>query len=336
MTTVYLHVGMPKCASSTIQGYFHTHDKRNAKSGFVYPRAGRSTGGYHNHEPIVRMSPDEIKEFGAKLKAEARNADYVFISCEPFVNSKWDRPVTRHIIQELNETFDSANVRLVFLFRNHFTFVESAFAQFLKGGLYRVNHRKFFRKTAGDIESYCAFFRKTNGFDFFDYAHVIDEFRKYCDDENKVDVFSIEKADLETGDILHELCRKFALVPPPERRVKNARFPGKALLALAYSIERYGFRRTRPFRKDVAEHFASAVDGFAPTLHISGKLAEVVAARQRADAEYFKREFRSEFSALFQPRFETPFLGEPPGGIQLTDEDRAWLDAYFEQRLAQT
>jgi len=170
MTTVYLHVGMPKCASSTIQGYFNRNDQRNRNAGFVYPVAGRSTSGFFNHEPINHMNPDEIENLVQEIKVEAEGAETVFISSEDFVHAHWDSPVIANLIEQLNNTFCAKNVRLLFLFRNHFSFIESAFAQFLKGGLYRVNHGKFHRKTAGDVESYCSIFRETNGFDFFDYA----------------------------------------------------------------------------------------------------------------------------------------------------------------------
>lgn len=329
MTTVYLHVGMPKCASSTVQGYFNKNDNRNRKAGFVYPVAGRSTGGYFNHEPIVHMSPEEIVELVDKIKVEAEGADVVFISAEAFVNAYWDQPVTANLIAQLNATFGAANVRLMFLFRNHFGFVESAFAQFLKGGLYRVNHGKFYRKTEGNIADYCKSFRKANGFDFFDYARVIEEFRKHCDPENQIEVLSIERSDLETGDILEELCKKFGLVPPTGKKVKNARFPVKALLGLAYAIKQNGFRNVRPMRKGVANRFVDSVDGFSSMTHIHGDFAKKVAARQRADAKFFKEELGCDFPAMFEPRLEPPFPADPDNEIRLSNEDRAWLDGYF-------
>jgi len=333
MTTVYLHVGMPKCASSTIQGYFHKNDQRNRKAGFVYPVAGRSTGGYFNHEPVVHLNEDEIGDLVEEIKIEAEGADTVFISAEAFVNAYWDRPVTANLIRDLNKTFGASNVRLMFLFRNHFSFVESAFAQFLKGGLYRVNHGKFYRKTDGNIEDYCAAFREANGFDFFDYGRVIEEFRKHFDADNRIEVFSIERGDLETGDILDELCKKFSLAAPSGKKVRNARFPAKALLGLAYGIEQHGFRKVRPVRKGIAKRFEGAADGFSPMLHIHGDLAEAVAERQRVDAEYFKNELGCEFPALFKPRLAPPFSDDPKGEIRLTAEDRAWLDGYFSQLL---
>jgi hypothetical protein len=329
MTTVYLHVGMPKCASSTVQGYFNKNDARNRKAGFVYPVAGRSTSGYFNHEPIVHMDKDEVVALVEKIRDEAEGAEVVFISAEAFVNAYWDRPVTANLIEQLNATFGAANVRLLFLFRNHFSFIESAFAQFLKGGLYRVNHGKFYRKTAGDVESYCKSFRKANGFDFYDYTRVIEEFRKHCQPDNKIEVLSIERSDLETGDILGELCKKFDLVPPSGKKVNNARFPVKALLGLAYAIEKHGFRSVRPIRKGVAIRFADAVDGYSSKLHIHGDFAKAVADRQRADNAYFETVLECDCPALFKPRLEPPFPVSAENEVALSAEDRAWLDGYF-------
>lgn len=329
MTTVYLHVGMPKCASSTVQGYFNKNDARNREAGFVYPVAGRSTSGYFNHEPIVHLEKDEIVELVGKIREEAEGAKVVFISAEAFVNAYWDRPVTATLIDQLNATFGAANVRLLFLFRNHFSFIESAFAQFHKGGLYRVSHGKFYNSTDGGIESYCKSFREANGFDFYDYARVIEEFRKHCQPENKIEVLSIERSDLETGDILGELCQKFDLVPPSGKKVNNARFPVKALLGLAYAIERHGFRNVRPIRKGVASRFADAVDGYSSKLHIHGDFAGEVAERQRADAEYFKTVLGCDCPALFEPRLDPPFPVSVENEVTLSGEDRAWLDGFF-------
>ena len=329
MTTVYLHVGMPKCASSTIQGYFHRYDNRNRGAGFVYPKAGRSTGGYFNHEPIVHLNPEEIASLVQEIKAEAEGAKTVFISAEAFVNAYWDQPVTGNVIDELNKTFGAENVRLLFLFRNHFSFIESAFAQFLKGGLYRVHHGKFFRKTDGKIEDYCKVFRKANGFDFFDYARVIEAFRGFCQPENQIEVLSIERGDLETGDILNELCKKFDLAPPKDTAVKNARFPVKALLGLAYGIKQHGFRKIPPLRKGVADRFADAPDGFSSMLHIHGDFAETIAKRQRADAKYFKTKLGCDFPVMFTPKPVPQVPEDPKDEIQLTSEEMAWLDGYL-------
>ena len=332
MPTIYLHVGMPKCASTSIQGYFHRFDRRNREAGFVYPVAGRSTSGYFSHLPIVQADPDSLGDLVECIKAEAEGAETVFISSEEFANAYWDRPVIGALMRELNSVFGARNVRLLFLFRDHFSFIESCFAQFLKGGLYRVDHTEFFETTAGDIESYCNAFRGANGFDFFDYAYVVEAFRQQCDRQNAVEVYSIEPEDLATGDILAELCRRFSLVPPVNRNVKNTRFPVKALLALAYGIRTYGFGNILPRRKGVVDHFAGTGDGFTRVLNVHGGFAEAVAARQRADAVYFRRTSGVDFPALFQPRLDPPFSGDQPGEAVLTGEDLAWLDAHFAGR----
>ena len=329
MTQVYLHVGMPKCASSTVQGYFHRFDRRNAKSGFLYPLTGRSDRGYFSHAPIVRMASDELRGLVHKIKIEAAGAEVVFISSEQFANAYWDRPITADFIRELNLAFGARNVRLLFLFRNHYSFVESAFAQFLKGGLYRVDHRDFFGSTPGDVESYCNHFRDTNGFHFFDFAQVITEFRTHCEPGNEVEVFSIERDDLETGDILEELCRRFGLVPPKRKKLNNPRFPVTALLGLAYGIEKYGFQTVHPKRKGVANRYSDAVDGFSPVLHVHGDFAKTIASIQRADSAFFSQEFGMKSSALFLPRLDPPYSEDLQAQARLTDDDRAWLEAHF-------
>ena len=51
--------------------------------------------------------------------------------------------MTRKLIRGLNERFGAKNVSFLFIIRNHISFIESAYAQFLKGGLFRVADTEF-------------------------------------------------------------------------------------------------------------------------------------------------------------------------------------------------
>ena len=43
-----LHIGLEKTGTTSIQYFLQTHEQRFIKHGFLYPRAGRISGGHHN------------------------------------------------------------------------------------------------------------------------------------------------------------------------------------------------------------------------------------------------------------------------------------------------
>ncbi len=290
MTSVHLHVGMPKCASSTVQSYFHSHDARHRSEGLCYPQTCRTTGGYFNHLPLHSLPPEEL---GPAVDAIAREAegdgcDRILVSSEGFTNALWGSSITTAVIAALNATFGEQNVHVVMLFRNHFSFVESAYAQFLKGGLFGVHPARLMHSGDSGISGYAAQFRRNNGFDFFSYADFIERFRGHAP-RNPIELYSCESADNDGKDITEVLSGRLGVSYGQAPAFSNTRFSDTALLLLRHSIQAHGVTRTRERREIIAGLFPSGEKEFSEILHVGGPLFDRVQEASDRDRGYFQR-----------------------------------------------
>ncbi|NVO28941.1 hypothetical protein HJ526_16035 [Donghicola sp. C2-DW-16] len=178
MTKVILHVGMPKCASSSIQAHFADHYDAYVSLGLLYPAAGRETTGYRSHRPLHHASIAEFPVIIEQIAAEARskNCENILLSSEELGNAVVKNSEIADLIKALQAQFGASNVEVLFLIRNHASFVASSFAQFIKAGLFRVSENLFFRHPEPSINAYAECFRAQNGFDFFDFHEFFQRF----------------------------------------------------------------------------------------------------------------------------------------------------------------
>ena len=322
MTHVFFHVGMPKCASSTVQAYFNKYDFDNRKHGVCYPGEYRSQGGYFSHEPLARISPNQIEPALDKISEEAQSAATIFLSSEEFVNSRWDHDVTRKLIRGLNERFGAKNVSFLFIIRNHISFIESAYAQFLKGGLFRVDAKRLFKETEGAVSNYCNFFREKNGFDFFSFSHFIKHFLSLSGNKNKPLVLSTEKADNEQGDVLITLCELLKLPVQSFPMPRNKRFSSRALLALRMALQEFPVKEVRQHRRIIQNRFADCAEGFSPILHVDSKLQAQVSSIQIQDKKYLQQISKSDFPGVFK---EINLMHKKEEEIYLCEEDKLFI-----------
>lgn len=289
MTTVYLHIGMPKCASSALQSFMSVNESRHRSEGLCYPVSYRETTGYFSHRPLHRLELDEVPAAISMIAAEAANHDCqkIFISSEEFINSQWDKEITGRIIASLNAHFGASNVRIMMLFRNHFSFAESVYAQFLKGGMFRYPNTAFMQPSDNGISSYALHFRRRNGFDFFSYVDFIERIKLYAP-HNPFDLISIERTDWNGKDIIDTLCSKLNVSRVEARPVSNERYSEMALCLLYYSRKTYGFPRVRARCNIIADLFPATGDKiFSKLLHVSGPLFDQLVAASERDQRYF-------------------------------------------------
>lgn len=299
MKTVYLHVGMPKCASSTLQSFFHCNDTLHRSEGLCYPLSYREKAGYFSHRPLHHLSLSEVAGAVDEIADEAADAscDRILISSEEFVNSLWDRDITGYIIDALNARFGLKNVRILVLFRNPFPFAESVFAQFLKGGMFRTPE-SFLKSRSNGIIGFSTDFRVRNGFDFFSYTAFVERLRFYAP-YNSFEMLSTERADWQGADILEVLCQRLKVSKGEPNVSSNERYSGTALHLMHHARKLYGLRRTKARRSLISALFPKQEHQFSKLLHVHGELFDQIAASAERDRKYFDRHSKELSTELF-------------------------------------
>ena len=61
-TQVYVHVGMPKCASSSVQAHFHKHYGHYHRQGLLYPRTACQKADYRSHRPLLDADHADVRK----------------------------------------------------------------------------------------------------------------------------------------------------------------------------------------------------------------------------------------------------------------------------------
>lgn len=299
MTTVFLHIGMPKCASTSVQGFFHRNDELHRKHGTCYPRSYREKSGYFSHRPLHHPEIEDIDQAvrGISIEAHEAKCSNILLSSEEFLNSLWDNPRTRILIEALNKEFGKSNVRIISLLRNQIDFVESTYAQFLRAGMFRVNESDFFKSNNTEVSGFMEWFRNQNGFDFYSYSSILEKFKLNAPD-NPFDAYSIERPDQGGRDIMEVLCSVLELPAPNDKVPQNKRLTDTALLLARYAMPRYGVKNVRSRINLIMNTFAYAKSGFSPVLQLSGEALDSVLKSAEADSDYLKKNFSGSFDCL--------------------------------------
>jgi len=138
MIDLYIHMGLPKTGTTSIQRYLAQFDSQLEKDGLLYPRAGRFDDGHHSLFPLGAQA--ERKLF-ANLRKEliASPAERAVISSENAFYSNEEN------VRALLTAID-IRPQLIFYARPQIEAVESAFLHRQKVGLpYNGNIRDFYK-----------------------------------------------------------------------------------------------------------------------------------------------------------------------------------------------
>lgn len=330
MTQVFLHIGLSKCASSTIQRFMYKNDKRNLKQGFCYPVAGRSPKGFFSHSPMVRMEASELNGVVNKVKSEAEQnqCHSIFISAEQFSAHEGYMSATSTVVKRLNALFGEENVHLVMCVRNHFNYVESAYAQFLRGGIFKVPHKEVFNRPESGIVDFVEVSQKSLGYDFFSYSQVIKLISEYTE-KKEIEIYSIERPDLNGLDIIDVLINRFELTRAKKIRATNRRFSEKSLIALNYSISKFGFKMTNARRSEIVALFEDQGKGHASILKVSGELFERIKSASERDKSYFSNRFSGNFDSVFSVPPMDQHMKRTANDVALSEMDKQLVDNIF-------
>jgi len=231
---VWVHIGLPKCGSTSIQRYFAEHYDHYMRYGLCYPKAHRSLGGHHSHLPIARANSSDLPKIVQDISSEAREASNILISCEDFSNSLPEGQA-KNLVKQLNRAFGAESVFVISYFRNVYQFVESSFAQFILGGLFRINRGEFFSTGAPpSIGKFLDVFARSKDFPLYslsEYAKLI----RGSFPENRVILKSIESNDLQNSGLVEDLCQMIGVDPLQRIGVQNKRISNQKLAMFLYA-----------------------------------------------------------------------------------------------------
>jgi hypothetical protein len=304
--TVWVHVGLPKCGSTTVQRYFSAHAEAFRAQGLCYPETGRSKGGYRSHEPIARAPQEALPALVEAIAREAKGCDRILISCEDFANAL---PLGNGaaLLAELNRVFGAGQVRVLAYFRNVDDFVESCYAQFIMGGLFKINAGHFFHGAATDLAAFVAAFEALKGFPLYSLRGHADQIARQFSD-NAVVLKSIERADIGEGGLIADICRTLEVAALEAAPAQNTRV-SNLLLAVAHAARRQvspdEFRRLRPYLAKMANgpKWAARAGFDRADLHVDAALHTRVAATMAVERADLAARFSTGIAGLSEDRW---------------------------------
>lgn len=282
---VVLHVGLPKCASTTVQRALVANERHLRAQRVLYPTTGRSTGGYQSHVSWCTTERAEIEAKVDQLRTEAAGFDTVFLSTEAFTTMpRWQERLDT-ATSVLNEAFGASSVTILLFVRNHFDYAESCFAQFIKAGLLGMHKSLVYRRFSPTITGFAQAYASTNGHHFFSLTQVLRRLGESVPG-NPVEVMSIERDDLGGRDVTDALCDRLGLKSLKKAKSRNQRLATSRLLACNRAQRRYGPGVYREHRQELLAATEGATGReFSPVLHVTSPLFEAIRLAQAEDRE---------------------------------------------------
>lgn len=134
MTKLYLHIGPHKTGSTFIQKVFFENRERLLRLGVNYPNFGFS-GQFGQHEAVEKVRALEQRQLDEYL-APFLSGEVNFMSSENF-----DR-LNSGEIQKLQKSLATADVRIIYYYRNHIDMLPSWWQEAVKHGS-RISFHEF-------------------------------------------------------------------------------------------------------------------------------------------------------------------------------------------------
>lgn len=282
---VVVHVGLPKCASTTVQRAFVANERPLRSQGVLYPKTGRIASEYRSHESWATTERAKADAMVDRLRTEAADVDTVFLTTEAFTSMpRWQERLET-AASALNDAFDSSNVTILLLVRNHFDYAESCFAQFISAGVLAIHKARFYRRFQPTISGFAQAYASTYGHHFFSLTQILRRIHESAT-ANRVEVMSIERDDLGGRDVTDAICDRLGVKSLRKAKNRNQRLVTPRLLALNRAQRRYGPKAYRAHREDLlkATRGESGMQ-FSPILHVTSPLFEAIRWAQAEDGE---------------------------------------------------
>ncbi|QAX32095.1 hypothetical protein [Leisingera sp. NJS204] len=298
---IWLHIGLPKCGSTTIQHHMAETYEQHLRLGLCYPQRHRSPAGYRNHIPLARMAAEVLPAALTEIEAEAErhSCRRILLSCEHWTNAFRTSNLAA-LVQALQQRMPGWQIRLVAYFRNPYGFAESSYAQFLRAGLFGIAKPAFFAAGPPGIDRYLRCFEESYGFPLPSLLSFTQMLLAQFPRDSLV-LRSNAPADLDAPDMLSDFCNLLGLPPPETAARRNSRIQPRKLAEIEYVQTRVSqpvYMQLRPklLKRDFTRG-APPGPARGSSLHLSAAMAEDITRRLEAE--------RSELAALFATRTDT-------------------------------
>lgn len=128
--TVYLHIGLHKTGTSSLQAWLKKNKPALQRLGYLYPRTGWTSGGHHNlaYELLGRKRFSEAPGRLAELEAEIASSPNAILSSEEFEFLELSD------VRRLKAALGEREARIVVYLRRQDALVASSYAQQVKMG----------------------------------------------------------------------------------------------------------------------------------------------------------------------------------------------------------
>ena len=157
MKKVFLHIGLHKTGSTTIQAFLHQNCNELGNFGYLYPKTGVMPEGKAHHNLVWLLKNDTRANlsFGTWKELyeeiETTNFDNIIITSEDFGSSN---KTTINTINSLKTELQSYEVKIIVYIRRQDRRLESQYTQHIKQGTYNGNILSFCRKRKADSNYY--------------------------------------------------------------------------------------------------------------------------------------------------------------------------------------
>lgn len=328
---VLLHIGLPKCGSTTIQRYMAAATALHQDHGVCYPQAWRSPDGYRNHLPLAKLQAQQLPKAVAAISAEAeeRSCNRIVLSCEHWANA-FPNSNLLALYEALKTQLPSWHVRIVAYFRNPYDFVESCYAQYVRAGLFQINRNKFYADGTPSIEKFLSWFEDSRGFPLYSNLGYARMLQAHFPSEI-LTLRSLEPQDLDQSDMLSDFCSLLDLPSPSITGRRNQRVSNRKLAELEFVqtlTDQNTYARLR--QKLLETNFCNSTEHRnqrGTTLHIGTDIASAIAEQIKSEQRDLQAIFTTNIDELCKIRTGAESQGWARTNL-LSAEDHEKLRAF--------
>ncbi|MGK7936150.1 MAG: hypothetical protein AB4206_10195 [Xenococcaceae cyanobacterium] len=188
MKKLFLHIGLHKTGSTTLQTFLLQNKKVLSDFGYLYPKIGipPTLMGHHNLAWLLNNDKRADSNFGnwQQLHEEIKDSNFnkIIISSEDFESAN------RRFIHDLKSNLESYEVKVIVYIRRQDRQIESQYTQHTKDGIF-----------SGDLLSFCEKMRNNS-----DFYRLLESWKQEFGNDNLI-VRPLEKEQIPN--ICHDFLR---------------------------------------------------------------------------------------------------------------------------------